>query len=55
MLLYHGGSWFSRATDDPQILAKSVLGVMISCMLGRPTLISKMVSIAKLNLPLLCE
>ena len=29
-MLYHGGILFGRATDDPQSLAKTVLGVMIS-------------------------
>ena len=34
ILLYHGGTFFGGATDDPQSLAKLVLGVMISCMFG---------------------
>ena len=55
MLLYHGGTVFSRATDDPQFLAKTLLGVMISCKFGRPTLISKILPITKLNSPFLCE
>ena len=55
MLLYHGGTLFGRATDDPQSLAKTVLGVMISCMFGETTFISKMLPIAKLNLSFLCE
>ena len=49
MLLYHGGTLFGRATDDPQSLAKTVLGVMMSCMFGGPTFISKMLPIAKLH------
>ena len=55
MLLYHGGTLFGRATDDPQFLAKTVLGIMISCMFGRPTFISKILPIAKLNLLFLYE
>ena len=55
MLLYHGGTLFGRSTDDPQSLAKTVLGVMISCMFGETTFISKMLPIAKLNLSFLCE
>ena len=39
----------------PQSLAKTVLGVMISCMFGEPTFILKMLPIAKLNLPFLYE
>ena len=42
ILLYHGGTLFGRATGDPQSVAKTVLGVMISCMFGGPTFISKM-------------
>ena len=38
-----------------QSLAKTVLGVMISCMFGGPTFISKMLPIAKLNSPILYE
>ena len=37
MLLYHGGTLFGRANYDPQSLAKTVLGVTISCMFGGPT------------------
>ena len=46
---------FGKATDDPQSLAKTVLGVMISYMIGAPTFISKMWPIAKLNSPFLYE
>ena len=42
MLLYHGGNLFVRATDQPQSLAKSILGVLISCMFGGPKFISTM-------------
>ena len=55
MLLYHGGTLFRRATDDPQSLAKTLLGVMISCMFGGPTFVLKMLPIAKLNSPFLYE
>ena len=51
MLLYHGGTLFGRATDNSQSIAKSVLGVLISCMCGG--LISTMLPIAKLNSPFL--
>lgn len=53
MFLYYGRSWFGRATDDPQFLAKTVLEVMISCIFGGPTFISKMLPIVKLNSPFL--
>ena len=56
ILLYHGGTLFGRATGDPQSVAKTVLGVMMSCMFGGgPTFISKMLPIAKLNSPFLYE
>ena len=55
VLLYHGGALFGRATDDPQSLAKSVLGVMISCMFGVPTFISTMFPIAKFSSPFFYE
>ena len=55
MLLYHGETLFERSTGDPQSLAKTVLGVIISCMFGGPTFISKMLPIAKLNSPFLYE
>lgn len=49
MLLYHGGQVFGRSVDSPQCLAKTVLGIMISCMFGGPTFLSKILPIAKLN------
>ena len=55
MLLYHGGTLFGRATDDPQSLAKTVIGVMISCMFGGFTFTSKMLPIARLKLSFLFE
>ena len=50
-----GGTLFGRATDDPQSVAKTVLRVMISSMFGGSTFISKMLPIAKLNLPFLYQ
>ena len=49
MLLYRGGTLFGQAADDPQSLAKTVLAVMVSCMFGGPTFISKMLPTAKVN------
>ena len=54
-MLYHGGTLFGRATDDLQSPAKTILGVVISCLFGGPTFISKMLPIAKLNSPFLYE
>ena len=49
MLLYRGGTLFGQVADDPQSLAKTVLAVMVSCMFGGPTFISKMLPTAKVN------
>ena len=46
---------FGRVNDDSQSLAKTVLGVMISCIFVGLTFISKMLLIAKLNSPFLYE
>ena len=54
-MLYHRGTLFGRATNDPQSPAKTILGVVLSCMFGGPTFISKMLPIAKLNSPFLYE
>ena len=48
-MLYDVGTLFGRATDDPQSLAKTVLGVMISYMFGGPTFISKMFAYCKIE------
>ena len=58
MLLYHGGTLFivfGRATDDPQSLVQTVLGVMISCVFRGPIFISKMLPVAKFNPTFLYE
>ena len=44
---YIRGELVRRATDDPQSLAKTVLGVMIFYMFGGPMFISKMLPIGK--------
>ena len=31
MLLYHGGTLFGRAVNDPSSLAANVLGIMVVC------------------------
>ena len=48
-MLYHGGRVFGRSVDDPQCLAKNVLGLMISCMFGGPQFLSKILPISRLN------
>lgn len=55
MLLYHGGKIFGKGADDPKCLAKTVLGIMVSCLYGGPNFQSKVQPIAKLTLYFLKE
>ena len=48
-LLYHGGTVFGKSSDNPNALAKTVLGIMLSCMFGGPLFISRMIPISKLS------
>ena len=49
MLLYHGGSLFGKAVNDPSVLASTVLGFMVCCLFGGPKFITKMLPLSKLN------
>ena len=49
MLLYHGGTLFGKSIDDPAALAKTVLGVMVRCLLGGPKFITKMLPLSKVK------
>ena len=55
MMLYHGGQVFGRGVDDPSCLAKTVLGIMVSCMFGGPNFLSRILPISKLNSAFLLE
>ena len=55
MLLYHGGQIFGKSVDDPNSLAKTVLGIMVNCLFGGPTFISKLLPVSKLNSTFLFE
>ena len=55
MMTYHSGSLFGRASNNPSMLANSVLGIMIDTMFGGPTFLSKMVPVAKLIANFLVE
>ena len=48
-LLFHGGSVFGKAIDNPSKLAKSVLGIMVVCLYGGPKFLVKMLPVANLN------
>ncbi|GFO33316.1 transposable element p transposase [Plakobranchus ocellatus] len=55
MMLYHGGQVFGRSVDDPQCLAKTALGIMISCMFGAPNFLPKILPILRLKTSFLHE
>ena len=49
MLLYHGGTIFGRAEDNPADLAKTMLGIMIYCLNGGPKILAKIIPVSKLE------
>ena len=55
MMLYHGGTLFGKSLDDPSLLAKTVLGIMVVCLKGGPKFLYKMIPISKLNSNFLFE
>ena len=48
-MLFHGGTVFGKAVDEPTKLAKTVLGIMVVCLYGGPRFLSKMLPVANLN------
>ena len=48
-LLYHGGTMFGRALNNPDCLANTVLGIMIACQYGGPVFLSKMLPVSGLD------
>jgi hypothetical protein len=55
MMLYHGGTVFGKAVNKPCDLANTVLGIMIKCLYGGPTFLSKMLPLSGLNSDFLNE
>ena len=55
MMLYHGGQVFGRSADNPECLARTVLGIVVSCMFGGPHFLSKILPISRLNSSFLHE
>ena len=49
MLLYHGGTVFGKAENNPSLLAETTLGIMIICLHGGPKFINKIIPVSKLN------
>jgi len=54
-LLYHGGTVFEQAENDPSRLATSVLGLMIKCLLGGPTFLFKIIPVKEMPASFLYE
>ena len=44
-----------KVCNNPSLLANTVLGVMINCMFGGPTYLTRMLPVAKLNTEFLAE
>ena len=55
MLVYHGGTIFGHSKDNPAELAKTMLGILIYCLNGRPKLLTKMKPVSKLQLNFLFQ
>ena len=49
LLLYHAGTLFGKAVNDPSKLAKAVLSFMIKCPFGGPSFMFKMIPVTKMN------
>ena len=49
MLTYHGGTVYGKSANNPNVLADTVLGIMVNCLHGGPTFISKMIPVSKMN------
>ena len=50
-MLYHGGTIFGKACNNPSLLANTVLGIMVDCMYGGGggDFLPRMLPVAKLN------
>ena len=55
MMLYHGGTIFGKACNNPSLLANTVLGILVDCMYVGPTFLPQMLPVAKLNSEFLVE
>ena len=43
LLLYLGGSLFRKAENNSELLANTVLGIMVKCLKGGPSFLCKMI------------
>ena len=48
-LLYHGGTVFGKAQNQPSKLATSTLVIMIKCLFGGPTFHLKMIPVTNID------
>ena len=55
MMTLHGGTVFGKAANNPTLLANAVLGLMIDCLFGGPTFLSKMIPVTKMTRAFLSE
>ena len=49
LLLYHGGSLYGKAVNNPEKTANAVLTIMVKCLFGGPTFVFKMLPVAKMD------
>ena len=42
-IYYHGGKIFGKAENNPAELAKTILAIMLKCLMGGPAFIIKMI------------
>ena len=54
-MTYHGGTIFGKAANNPSLLANAVLGLMLDCLLGGPSFLSKMIPVTKMTSDFLRE
>ena len=49
LMLYHGGSLYGKALNNPDQMANSVLTIMVKCLNGGPSFAFKMLPVAKMD------
>ena len=49
MLLYHGKQLFGKSVNNPSLLAQTVLGLMLICLIWGPKFLTKLIPISKLT------
>ena len=49
LLSYHGGEIFGRSQNKPEMLAKTLLAVMLKCLFGGPTFLIRLIPVCGLD------